>query len=302
MNLKSNIRRILQEETKLSSRILRRIPADEMEKEFIESFNFGFELTKKRRISQRFFKDEVIYTTIVNMMDSFHPIFSTTFGENEFWYDDIFNDLKEHYEERIIHMYNKKIGLKESLIKEDKIAKKKIQTLIDEFGLYEAARMLGISKTKIVELSNFPIDSEIANEILIENLSQGKLQNTYKKFIITSSMDGLFYWETNTRIEYFPDNTIQQITVAATPFWDGVNYTPVEIDWFTLFDDDMNIIKEISSEGGSNLYKKFEHQTNFDSVEELFKWYEETYLPGVYDIIMNTLLPKVKIIIDFELR
>ena len=86
----------------------------------------------------------------------------------------------------------------------------------------------------------------------------------------------------------------------ATPFWDGSKFTPIEISWFTLLNDDMNIIYEL--EGDGSFYKAFEHQSNFDSVEELLNWYEETYLPGVYDIIMNTLLPKVYKVIDYEMK
>lgn len=95
----------------LPARIKRRISPDELEKEFLESFDSAYKLTKKRRISFRFFLEELIFSTITTMMDSFHPIFTNTLPENEFWYDDIFNDLKEHYEERIIKMYNEIMGI-----------------------------------------------------------------------------------------------------------------------------------------------------------------------------------------------
>jgi hypothetical protein len=98
-------------ESALPVRILRRITADKMEKEFLESFDLAYKLTKKRRITFRFFLEELIYSTITAMMDSFHPIFTNTLPENEFWYDDIFNDLKEHYEERIIKMFNEIMGI-----------------------------------------------------------------------------------------------------------------------------------------------------------------------------------------------
>ena len=189
----------------------------------------------------------------------------------------------------------------ESVLREESSAKKKISALIDEYGLYDAAKMLGLSFTQIVKISDTPINPEIANQILIENMRKGNLTENYKEFIIHSSYDGVFYWETNTRTGHFSNDRVEQITVAATPFWDGLDYTPVEIDWFTLYDKDM--VNPIYSMGGEgNYFKKFTHQTNFETVEELNVWYNEVYLPGVYDIIMNSLLPKVYRLVDYELN
>ena len=189
----------------------------------------------------------------------------------------------------------------ESVLREESSAKKKISALIDEYGLYDAAKMLGLSFTQIVKISDTPINPEIANQILIENMRKGNLTENYKEFIIHSSYDGVFYWETNTRTGHFSNDRVEQITVAATPFWDGLDYTPVEIDWFTLYDKDM--VNPIYSMGGEgNYFKKFTHQTNFETVEELNVWYNEVYLPGVYDIIMNSLLPKVYRLVDFTLN
>jgi hypothetical protein len=48
MNLQETIRRVLREE--LSSRIKRRFSYDEMEKEFLESFDSAYDLTKRRKV------------------------------------------------------------------------------------------------------------------------------------------------------------------------------------------------------------------------------------------------------------
>jgi len=189
----------------------------------------------------------------------------------------------------------------ESVLSEEKSVKKKISALIDEYGLYEAAKILGLSFRQIVKISKHPINPEIANEILIQDMIKGNIIDNYKGFIIHASNDGVFYWETNTRTGHFSNDRVEQITVAATPFWDGVDYTPVEIDWFTLYDKDMvNPIYSMAGEG--NYFKKFAHQSNFETVEELNDWYNEVYLPGVYDIIMNSLLPKVYRRVDYELK
>lgn len=176
-----------------------------------------------------------------------------------------------------------------------------VKNYVDKYGLPKTSEMMGLSLSKIIQIAKVPIDSEVAFEILREKFIQKELKDTYKNFIISlDRMDGIFYWETTTRTDRYPEDRVQQITVMATPFWDGSKFTPIEISWFTLLNDDMNIIYEL--EGDGSFYKAFKHQSNFDSVEELLNWYEETYLPGVYDIIMNTLLPKVYKLIDYEMK
>ena len=108
MNLQETIRRILREE--LSSRVRRRIAPDEMEKEFLESFESAYNLTKIRKVLLTHFLDELIYVTISMMMDGFHWRFTSTLPEDEFWYDDIHTELENHYRDRIIQMYNERQG------------------------------------------------------------------------------------------------------------------------------------------------------------------------------------------------
>jgi hypothetical protein len=56
------------------------------------------------------------------------------------------------------------------------------------------------------------------------------------------------------------------------------------------------------TQGEGGFYKELKHQTNFESVDELLNWYEEFYLPEVYNIIMNTLLPKMHKLADYEIK
>ena len=117
MNLQETIRRILREE--LSIRVKRRITPDEMEKEFLESFNSAYDLTKRRRVLRAHFLDELINTTINMMMDGFHWRFTSTIPEDEFWYDEIHTGLENHYRDRIIQMYNERQGINESILREE---------------------------------------------------------------------------------------------------------------------------------------------------------------------------------------
>jgi len=171
-----------------------------------------------------------------------------------------------------------------------------LRNYVNKYGIYDTYKMLGISLTKLVKISGIPINSIIANDVLMENLENGNLTDTYKGFKIQSNLDGVVYWDGEIKTGEFLPNYTELITVIATPFWDGFDYTPVEIDWFTLEDRSRKIGEQlvVGTEGSGKYYKELQDKTRFNSVEELLSWYDEVYLPGVYDIIMNELLPKVQ--------
>ena len=112
MNLQEHIRRILREE--LSPRIKRRFSPDELENEFLESFEHSYNLTKKRKVLSSHFLDELINTTITMMMDGIHYKLHITLPEDERWYDDIHQELENHYKNRIEKFYKIMEGIKES--------------------------------------------------------------------------------------------------------------------------------------------------------------------------------------------
>ena len=115
--MRQTIKRILREE--LSPRVRRRVPYDEMEREFLESFEDAYNFTKKRKISQINSLDELIYTTIHMMMDGIHWRFFSTLPKDEDWYEDIYTELENHYKDRITQMYNERQGINESILREE---------------------------------------------------------------------------------------------------------------------------------------------------------------------------------------
>jgi hypothetical protein len=54
----------------------------------------------------------------------------------------------------------------------------------------------------------------------------------------------------------------------------------------------MVVMDELGANG--DYYTTFEDRTSFDSVDELYEWYENVYLPNVYYVVMNELLPKAQ--------
>jgi hypothetical protein len=177
---------------------------------------------------------------------------------------------------------------------DDKI-KDTINHLIDEFGLYEAKNMLGITFANIVKLSGQKIytNTGMAYEIIIESIKNKTLPTEYKEFKISTNFDGVLYWEGKFQGEHFLPNMVETIWVMATPFWDGMKWTPVETDWYSLVNrDDNTLIAEI--EGGGDYYEQLGEVEGFSNVDDLFSWYKKFYLPSVYEIIMDNFLPKLR--------
>ena len=173
--------------------------------------------------------------------------------------------------------------------------KDKILKLIDELGLWKTKEALGISLTKLVKMSGMRIESDIglASEIIIENINNGNLPTEYKEFKISTSSDGVVYWEGKFYGEHFLPNMVETVWVMASPFWDGMTWTPVETDWYSLVNrNDNTLIAEI--EGGGDYYEQLDEVEGFNNVDDLFSWYEKVYLPSVYRIIMNKFLPSLR--------
>ena len=72
----------------------------------------------------------------------------------------------------------------------------------------------------------------------------------------------------------------------------------MSVERMTKLEDESVIIRR---GGEGDYYRKLEHKSNFENVQELFTWYEEFYLPEVYNVVMNTLLPIVYQDIDDKL-
>jgi hypothetical protein len=171
--------------------------------------------------------------------------------------------------------------------------KDKILKLIDDLGVWNTKMTLGITLTKLVKLADLNIHYGLANEIIIENINNGQLPKEYKKFKISTSMDGVVYWEGKFYGEHFLPNMVETVWVMASPFWDGMTWTPVETDWYSLVNrNDNTLIAEI--EGGGDYYEQLDEVEGFNNVDDLFSWYEKVYLPSVYEIIMDNFLPKLR--------
>jgi hypothetical protein len=108
MNLQEHIKKVLREEKNLIPMIRRRIPHDDLEREFKESLDMSSNMLVNLNrndggiISLKRFID--ITTSI--LMDGIHyEIYSTMPLESQ-WYDEVIGSLKKHYKHRIEVRYD----------------------------------------------------------------------------------------------------------------------------------------------------------------------------------------------------
>jgi len=110
-NLQESIRRILKEETNRMNAILRRVPHDDLEREFKESLNMSSNmlLNLNRNDGGIMTLKRFIDVTTSVLMDGIHyEIYSTMPLESQ-WYDEVIESLKKHYKHRIGVRYNQLI-------------------------------------------------------------------------------------------------------------------------------------------------------------------------------------------------
>jgi hypothetical protein len=88
--------------------IRRRIPHDDLEREFIESLDksSGMLVSLSQNGGGIRNYDRFEHITISMMMDGIHYELHSTTPENSDWYDDVFNNLRDHYRHRINVRYN----------------------------------------------------------------------------------------------------------------------------------------------------------------------------------------------------
>ncbi len=178
-------------------------------------------------------------------------------------------------------------SISKKVIKEENSEQR--QVLIDNIsqfgGIYKASKLMGVSIAKLVDLSGMQIDPEVAYEILYEKVyKDGWIQ--YKNFSIYAH-DGLIGWE---RV-IDKDNYAESINIYATPFNDGLKGIPIEIDLYNILDQHDNSVFQIDGDG--TYYKNIYYAPDFKNSKDVIDWFENFYLPKVYSIVMDKLLPEL---------
>jgi hypothetical protein len=107
VNLQEHIRKVLIEETSLSPFIRRRVPYHELEKEFKESLNMASEMifNAYKRDNKRADIGRFSHLVIAITMDGIHHYLHSAMPEDSEWYVDVYNILRDYYQDRIESRY-----------------------------------------------------------------------------------------------------------------------------------------------------------------------------------------------------
>lgn len=108
MNLKENIRRILKEESKINIFFRRRVPIDELEGVFnyvLDDSTNWFRNDYKYKKMEYFTLNNFINTVISRVIDNYHWQLHSTASEHHKWYDEVFDELENHFKNRIVERW-----------------------------------------------------------------------------------------------------------------------------------------------------------------------------------------------------
>lgn len=164
----------------------------------------------------------------------------------------------------------------------DKFAQK-LRMGIEKHGFTDTARMTGMNKLKLAELSGLPIKGDTfhsENEIVVGDLLRD-LVNQNREYktceLHYSGLEGIVEWNCNFK----DDENYYRLTIAATPYWDGLNVTPMD-----MFNVEVTPIyspedkKEFETFG--DYLHEFDCPKSFENANELMDWFKDEYIPRVY--------------------
>ena len=171
--------------------------------------------------------------------------------------------------------------------------KESLLKLVDKVGVWDAAKMVGLSITEVLTITKRPLFAEESYEVLLELIRNKQIPTEYGEFeIYSSGFEGTVYWvpKSSLKSEYKGQKLTEIIMVLATPYWDGGSILPYNVQYYELYNN-----KELlANEEQPDFYFVKKVPGKFRNIEELLQWYKEVYLPGVYDNIMNTILPQLR--------
>ena len=161
--------------------------------------------------------------------------------------------------------------------------KEKIYKLIELHGIDKTSKIVGLSIVKILEISNYPIDCEIAYEIIQDMGYNNELLEQYNEFVIDyGSFEGVISWD-DTFVTMKNDKKYS-LRVLATPFWDSSCLIPINVDGFWEYGETPNIDIE---DRYDEYYKTFKIKNNFENIIEFKDWLLNYYYPKVYNEILK---------------
>ena len=164
---------------------------------------------------------------------------------------------------------------------------------IKELGLYDASQFFGLTMTETLNHSKIKITHSYANQVLLELMDAEKIPIKYKGFYIQQDGEGAVVWRRSKNTDEFGPTLIETIYCYATPLYDGSSAIPIDFDYYML--EELSQRTTIFEHDRYGEYERMIRVDNeFESLKELLEWYEDFYLPQVYNSIVNECLPTIR--------
>lgn len=213
MNLKESIKKILKEERKPSSYLIRRVTADRINDEFKGSLDYvSYKL--KGNYGLKKFQDRVMTV----MMDGLHGELSN-WGRDDFPYEEIEEFLLDTYSDEMVERYHQMYGdehlrnLQEETINED--FKEDLIKVIDRDGLETASKLVSGYDNLINLLGDYQIPKKVKIRTIKEYMERiGGLS------LFEVNQEPILYRETNTEYQEIVHLSINNVIIDR---WGGYN-------------------------------------------------------------------------------
>ena len=206
MNLKESIKKILKEERKPSSYLIRRFTADRINDVFKDSLDYvSYKL--KGNYGLKKFKDRVMTV----MMDGLHGELSN-WGRDDFPYEEIEEFLLDTYSDEMVERYHQMYGdehlrnLQEETINED--FKEDLIKVIDRDGLETASKLVSGYDNLINLLGDYQIPKKVKIRTIKEYMERiGGLS------LFEVNQEPILYRETNTEYQEIVHLSINNVII-----------------------------------------------------------------------------------------
>jgi hypothetical protein len=97
-------------------------------------------------------------------------------------------------------------------------------------------------------------------------------------------MSGIVEWD----CKFMDDENYYRLTTLATPYWDGLNVTVIDIvnvEVTPIYSPEDK--REFDTT--SDYLNEFDSPKSFENASELMDWFKDEYIPKTYDIIVKSL-------------
>ena len=166
-----------------------------------------------------------------------------------------------------------------------------LRNLIKKEGIYNVSELTGMKVHEVASVSQLQFDYKLASEIIYSLVDDDKVKKNYEGFEISiDMMSGTFDWTRKKTTDFYGPKLKETIGLLATPFWENQNNVPIDITYY-----------EVKTLNGLTFYE--EHPDIFDSIEpakgwyrsvdDLINWFNESYLPSVYQVLVKH-LPRIR--------